>query len=150
MKSCRPWMSRETMEGKKEYSSPAIFSRVSFHISLNKLCSHFLIHWIGDDLLLLLTSLGPKMKFTRRIFFAFLLLIPWSGPSKSLRSMKQIKLTDFDLSIGLLTNGFMIGIHRREQLLSSMSWPRRDGYTSQCQWDFNDTTEKRDANKQIN
>lgn len=35
----------------------------SLHISLGKLWSHFLIHWIGDNLLLLLTSLGPKMIF---------------------------------------------------------------------------------------
>lgn len=33
---------------------------VPFHVSLNKLWTYFPIHWIGDNLLLLLTSLGSK------------------------------------------------------------------------------------------
>lgn len=44
----------------------------SFYISLNKLWTHFLIHWVGDNLLLLLTSLGPKMNFSA--FFVVLLI----------------------------------------------------------------------------
>lgn len=90
----------ETM-GRKN-SSPAV-ALFFFHISLNKLWSHFLIHWIGDNLLLLLTSLGPTIDslVSKWSFYAL-------HPHTCLCFMGQIKLTDFDLSIVLLTNGFMI------------------------------------------
>lgn len=40
--------------------------------------------------------------------------------------MEQIKLADFDLSIALLVNGFMIGIHIEMLMLAGMLQHCRD------------------------
>lgn len=58
----------------KENNIPVQLFSCSFHISLDKLWTHFLIHWIGDNLLLLLTSLvkGPKK---RKMFCALKQLV---------------------------------------------------------------------------
>lgn len=79
-----------------------------FHISFNQLSTHFLIHSIGDNLLLLLTSLGSKAKIYIYEQWNFLRRMCSEQYTPSC-FMEQIKLADFDLSIAMLTNGFMIG-----------------------------------------
>lgn len=66
-----PRLGQPKSKGKNRRTFRSDCFLVSFHVSLNKLWTYFPIHWIGDNLLLLLTSLGSKRRksLENKLFF---------------------------------------------------------------------------------